>query len=109
MSDRKTKQKLLFVCSRNQWRIPTAVAEKGLQVRSAGTSPNARKTVSAADITWADIIFVMEHKHKNQLKAKFSRLLDYQPIHVLEIANEYQYMDDEFVELLKESVAPFLD
>ena len=112
MSDRKTEQKFLFVCSRNQWRSPTAEKvwgkTEGLQVRSAGTSPKARKTISAADINWADIIFVMEQKHKHQLKAKFTRLLDYKPIHVLEIPDEYQYMDEELVDLLKESVTPFL-
>lgn len=67
------------------------------------------KSNNIADLTWADVIFVMEQKHQHQLKAKFTRLLDYKPIHVLEIPDEYQYMDEELVELLKESVAPFLD
>jgi predicted protein tyrosine phosphatase len=113
MSKHKKEQKFLFVCSRNQWRSPTAEKvwrhTEGLQVRSAGTSPKARKTISASDIDWADIVFVMEQKHKNQLKAKFPRLLDYKPIHVLDIPDDYQYMDEELVELLKTSVAPFVD
>ena len=55
---------ILYVCSRNQWRSPTGelVYRKtpGVTVCSAGTSPRARRTVSAKDITWADRIFVME-------------------------------------------------
>lgn len=41
-----------FVCSRNQWRSPTAEQvwrrHPALSVRSAGTSPNARRPVSVA-------------------------------------------------------------
>lgn len=104
---------LLFICSRNQWRSPTAETvwqkRSGYQARSAGTSPRARKTVSAKDIQWADIIFVMEKKHKQRLCAQFSRLLQYKPLHVLDIPDEYRYMDAELVEILEQSVAWVLD
>lgn len=63
----------LFICSRNQWRSPTAETVfrryPNVQARSAGTSPNARHTVSIDDIAWADKIFVMEQKHKSRLLA----------------------------------------
>jgi predicted protein tyrosine phosphatase len=99
---------VLFICSRNQWRSPTAETvwrnHPDISVRSAGTSPNARKTVSPADIRWADVIIVMEQKHKNRLVAEFTRLLDHKPIHVLEIPDEYKYMDPELVEILENSV-----
>ena len=105
--------KLLFICSRNQWRSPTAESlwrrEPGFEVRSAGTSPRARKTVSAADIRWADVIFVMEQKHKNRLKSEFGRLLEYKPLHVLNIPDEYQYMQPELIEELEAMVWPLLD
>lgn len=103
---------ILFICSRNQWRSPTAETvwrkHPGISVRSAGTSPNARKTVGPADIRWADIIIVMEQKHKSRLVADFTRLLDHKPIHVLEIPDEYKYMDPERVDILKESVGSCL-
>lgn len=105
-------QKLLFICSRNQWRSPTAETiwrkYPNIQARSAGTSPRARKTVSAQDIQWADMIFVMEQKHKNRLKASFPRLLQYKPLHVLDIPDEYKYMDAELIELLEQSVEVYL-
>lgn len=98
---------LLFICSRNQWRSPTAekvYSQKGFSARSAGTSPNAKRTVSENDIRWATHIFVMEKKHKQRLTAKFSRLVQYKNIITLDIPDDYQYMDDELVSILNESI-----
>jgi predicted protein tyrosine phosphatase len=104
---------LLFICSRNQWRSPTAETlwrkHTHFNARSAGTSPKARKTVSTADIRWADVIFAMESKHKSRLKAEFTRLLDHKPIHVLDIPDNYQYMDPELVQELEDLVTPYLE
>ena len=54
---------VLFVCSKNQWRSPTAEKvfgrDPGLKVRSAGTSRKARRTVTANDLRWADVVMVM--------------------------------------------------
>jgi len=105
-------QNILFICSRNQWRSPTAEKiysrDERVNARSVGTSPRARKTVNAKDIEWADFIFVMEYKHKDRLKANYSRLLQYKKIIVLDIPDEYQYMDEELVELIKVSVEGYL-
>jgi predicted protein tyrosine phosphatase len=107
------KIKLLFVCSRNQWRSPTAeqVWRKDPRVlaRSAGTSPNARHTISVADVQWADVILVMEEKHKSRIKAEFTRLLDHKPIHVLDIPDEYKFMDAELVEILEITVESIIE
>lgn len=104
---------VLFVCSRNQWRSPTAERvfknHPGIHVRSAGTSPNARKHVSVEDVRWADLIFVMEEKHKSRLVAEFTRLMTGKRIHVLDIPDDYKYMDPELVELLQDAVVPLLD
>ncbi len=104
---------LLFICSRNQWRSPTAETiwrkHAYLNAKSAGTSPKARKTVSQADIRWADVIFAMESKHKSRLKAEFTRLLDHKPIYVLDIPDNYRYMDPELVQELETLVPRYLD
>lgn len=106
------KQNVLFICSRNQWRSPTAeqVYRKHpmLAVRSAGTSPNARRKVSPDDIGWATVILVMEEKHKSRLKAEFNRLLEGRAIHVLDIPDDYKYMDPELVEQLEQCVPSIL-
>lgn len=103
---------VLFICSRNQWRSPTAEQvwrrDARLAVRSAGTSPNARRKVSVEDIRWADVILVMEEKHQSRLRAEFTRLVGDKPIHVLDIPDDYRYMDPELVEMLRQSVAGVL-
>jgi len=57
---------ILFVCSRNQWRSPTAEAvyknHPTHDARSAGTSDTARIRVSMKLMDWADVVFVMEKK-----------------------------------------------
>ena len=103
---------ILFICSRNQWRSPTGEQvwknHPELAVRSAGTSPKARRTVSAKDIQWADVVFTMEEKHKSRLKAKFTRLLNHKDVQVLDIPDEYQYMDSELIEIMKQTVGSYL-
>ena len=54
------------------------------------------------------MIFVMEETHKSRLVAEFSRLFDGKTIHVLDIPDEYKYMDAELVEQLEQSVAVIL-
>ena len=54
------RRNVLFVCSRNQWRSPTAERvfrrDPRVNTRSAGTSPNARHPVNESDLRWADLI-----------------------------------------------------
>ena len=104
--------RLLFVCSRNQWRSPTAEAvwrkHPGMEARSAGTSPSARHPVSVRDLEWADVIFVMEPKHKQRLMAEHRRVIGGKPLHVLDVPDDYRYMDPELVEFLRVGVSELL-
>ena len=103
---------VLFVCSMNQWRSPTAekiYSDKALiNVRSAGTNKNARTRVSSNDLKWADIVFVMEVKHKQRLRAEFPGEMKFKEIHVLDIPDEYNYMDTELVKEIEQSVDPIV-
>lgn len=103
---------LLFVCSRNQWRSPTAERHfsrtPGLHVRSAGTASSARRRIRASDLSWADLTLVMEHKHASQIRKRFG----HDPgcsLHVLEIPDEFGFMDPELIELLEARVAALLE
>ncbi len=102
----------MFVCSRNQWRSPTGEAVFSrvpqLSVKSRGTSPNARQSITHKDIVWADVIFVMERKHKSWLNAKFARAMQFKPIHVLDILDDFAYMDPELVKTFEKVVPPLL-
>lgn len=103
---------ILFICSRNQWRSPTAERVfkdyPDINTRSAGTSRQAKKYVTHTDITWADTIFVMENKHKSQLQARFRQDLTHKPLIVLDIADDYPYMDTELIEILTQTLEPYL-
>jgi predicted protein tyrosine phosphatase len=104
--------KLLFICSRNQWRSPTAESiyknRQDVSVRSAGTEPSARIKLSTKTILWADVIFVMEKKHKERIVQKFANELEDRPIVILDIPDDYQFMDPELVEDIKTKVDRYL-
>jgi predicted protein tyrosine phosphatase len=102
---------LLFVCSRNQWRSPTAekiYRDKGYSSRSAGTSPKAKHSISTKDIQWADLIFVMEKKHKSKIIANFGKAVERKTIHILDIPDEYQFMDPLLISHLEDVMKPYL-
>jgi predicted protein tyrosine phosphatase len=103
---------VLFVCSRNKWRSRTAETifktDQSHEFRSAGTENDARIKVNEKLINWADLIFVMEKRHKQRLQDRFDQLLKGKKIIILDIEDNYQYMDEELIDTLKTSVAPYL-
>jgi protein-tyrosine phosphatase len=44
-------------------------------------------------LLWADIVFVMEKKHRQRIQQKFPYLVNDKEIIVLAIADEYQFID----------------
>jgi predicted protein tyrosine phosphatase len=107
--ERSFPRKLLFVCSRN--RLRSLTAEKlfsdilGIQVRSAGTQPEARIVVNEGHIGWADVIFVMEKSHLQKLRSKFGDGLNGKKIVTLHIPDEFQFMQPELIDELQTKVA----
>lgn len=105
MNRKRNSQNILFVCSRNKWRSKTAETVfkdyADWNVKSAGTSKVAVKRINQDLITWADRIFVMEKKHREIIEDKYGRMKD--KISILYIPDDYQYMDDELIEILKSS------
>jgi predicted protein tyrosine phosphatase len=103
---------ILFVCSRNKWRSPTAETiyknRQDHNVKSAGTEPAAKIRVTSKQILWADIIFTMEKKHKQRLLEKFPEESKNKRLLVLDIKDDYEYMDAELVQMIKVSVDPYL-
>lgn len=96
----------------NQWRSPTAEHiyrdHPAISVRSAGTNKGARRLVSAQDLHWADVVLVMENKHKSRLTSEFASVVEHKPVHVLDIPDEYKFMDPDLIEELKRSVGAVL-
>jgi len=104
--------KVLFVCSHNKWRSPTGEAVfanvAGVSARSAGTARSARHQISVADIRWADLILVMEDKHASRLRADFRQEVAYKDVHVLDIPDDYQFMDEDLVDILRAKCEPLI-
>jgi predicted protein tyrosine phosphatase len=65
--------------------------------------------VSVEDVRWADLILVMEEKHKSRLVAEFARLAVDKRIYVLDIPDDYKYMDPELVQQLRDAVDPLFE
>lgn len=100
--------KVLFLCSKNKLRSPTAEAifsdVEGWEVYSAGISNDAEVHVSLEDIEWADYIFVMEKAHKKKLSNIFGAAISTQSVISLDIPDNYEYMNKELIRILKEKV-----
>ena len=113
MANRQQPLRILFICSRNQWRSPTAERVvgrwPGVEARSAGTSPKARRTVGEADIRWADMVIAMETKHRQRVVANFPQLMRHLPVHVLDIPDDYRFMDPELVAWIETAVASLIE
>lgn len=102
----------LFICSRNRLRSPTAeavfAAWPGVETDSAGLAPDADTRLSAEQIEWAEIVFVMERAHKTRLSAQFGPHLKHKKIVCLDIPDRYAFMQPELVTLLERKAGPFL-
>lgn len=106
------KKRILFLCSQNKLRSPTAEAvfagHPALEVDSAGLNNDAEVAVSAEQIEWADLIVVMEKVHRNRLNRKFGMELSGKRIAVLNIPDDFDYMDPVLINLLKQRCAPYI-
>ena len=103
--------KILFVCTGNLDRSPTAEdlfkGREGFQVKSAGTHVHARRRVSPSLLAWADKIFVMERAHEEailQLKPDVEH-----KITVLGIPDSYLRGDPKLVDLLRAKLSKHLN
>lgn len=79
-----------------------------LEVRSAGVRAEAQRRIGASDITWADVIFVMEPGHKKWIVERF-RDTTLPPIITLDIPDDFVAHDPELQSLLRASVGPELE
>ena len=96
---------LLFVCSENRLHSPTAEAvfseHDSVEAIGAGTNSDAATPVSGDLVEWADVILVIEKSHKNKITKKYKELLKDKRLVVLDIPDNYEYMQPELIQLLK--------
>ena len=103
---------ILFICSRNKRRSATAETifrnTDVHSVQSAGTEESAVHRVNEKLLLWADIIVVMEKKHRERLAEKHYDTISQKQLIVLDIPDEYEYMEEELIEMLQDMVNPYL-
>ncbi len=104
---------ILFVCTANKLRSPTAAAvfsgRTDIAVRSAGLDPEAPCRLDAELVAWADKIYAMETHHREKIRKKFKKALGDTPVVTLGIPDEYEFMQPELVALLKERLPRYAD
>lgn len=81
----------------------------GYEARSAGTEEGARIKVTEGHIGWSDLIFVMEKKHTRKLRDKFADSLRNKQVICLDIPDDYRFMDEELIEILKSRVSEYIE
>ncbi len=104
---------LLFVCSGNVNRSPTAESlflnSRFYEAKSAGSDQNTAVKVSQDLIDWADVVFVMSEKedgHLTFIENNFS--LKNKPVHDLDIPDDYDRNDPELICLLRKKIEKFI-
>jgi predicted protein tyrosine phosphatase len=92
-------------------RSPTAeevfAAWPNVETDSAGLASDATCPLSADQIEWADIIFVMEKRHRNKLSKRFGKFLKDKNLICLDIPDNYEFMEPDLVRLLEAKVGRF--
>ena len=103
---------ILFVCSQNRLRSPTAeqifASRPGLEVASAGTNNDADNPLTSELVKWADVIVVMEKAHRSKLQQRFRSSLNGKRLICLDIPDEFEFMDPALVKLLEARLARYL-
>ena len=103
---------VLFICSQNRLRSPTAeqifASHPGIECTSAGLNHDVENPLTGELVEWADIVFVMEKAHRNKLTSKFKKHIKDQRIICLDIPDEYEFMDPVLIKLLKAKVTRHL-
>ncbi len=104
--------RVLFICSQNRLRSPTAeqvfASWEGIETASAGTNNDAENPLTAELVAWAQLIVVMERVHRDKLSKMFRAHIKDQRVVCLDIPDRYGFMDPALIELLEAKVAPHL-
>jgi predicted protein tyrosine phosphatase len=104
MTDRPN---ILVVCGRNKKRSRTAESifknNNRFNIRSAGLSQKSDRKITESDLKWADLVFVMETGYIARIWGQF-RHMDLPSIEILDIPDDYEFMDNDLIELLTDRI-----
>jgi predicted protein tyrosine phosphatase len=106
-------ERILFVCTANLDRSPTAeqlyARDPRYDVRSAGTALFAAQSLSRELLLWADRVFVMNERHDQHRTLLRVLFPDVQrPVVDLDVEDRWRRGHPELVHLLLSRLAPHL-
>jgi len=97
--------KVLFICNQNQNRSKTAecIFKDKFTVKSAGLYNS--EPVTKSQLSWADIIVVMEDNQRHELSLRFPKQYLQKRIISLNIPDIYSFNQPELIQSLKSKMA----
>jgi len=101
--------KVLFVCNQNLNRSKTAeqVFKQRFETKSAGLYNE--KPVTERELSWADVIVVMEDAQRTEIAKRFPKAYLKKRIISLGIPDIYHFKQPELVDLLKSKIDDVAD
>lgn len=96
--------KVLFVCNQNMHRSKTAedLFKRRFKTKSAGLYNE--KPVTEKEVSWADVVVVMEDEQIRELARKFPKQYMQKRILSLGIPDIYHYNQPELIAVLKSKI-----
>jgi len=92
--------KILFICNQNKHRSKTAeeIFRGKFETKSAGLYNE--KPVTEKQLSWADLVIVMEDNQRSEIAKKFPKLYLQKRILSLNVPDIYGYNQPESIDLL---------
>ena len=96
--------KVLFICNQNLNRSKTAeeLFKDEFKTKSAGLYN--KKPLSEKQLSWADIVVVMEDEQRAEIAKRYPKLYMQKRILSLNIPDNYYYNQSELVNVLKSKI-----
>jgi predicted protein tyrosine phosphatase len=96
--------KLLFICNQNQNRSKTAeeLFKNKHETMSAGLYN--QKPLTKEELTWADLIIVMEETQRTEISKRFPKQYLQKKILNLDIPDTYAYNQEQLIQELKQKM-----
>ena len=106
-------KRVLFLCSRNRRRSPTAErifgGWPGIEATSAGLAPDAEEPLTIEALDGVHLVVVMERAHRARLQRRFGAHLRSARVVCLDIPDDFAFMDPALVALLETRAGPHLE
>jgi len=99
---------ILFVCNQGKNRSKTAAQLFSGRFQTASSGLYSHTPVTESQLSQADVIVVMEEKHRTEIAKRFPLIYMQKQILVLETSDVYRYGQPELVQLLKIRISELL-